>query len=658
MKKLVFLSVSILFLLQLNAQNKQLIQKLVASDRSVSDYYGRSVSISGDFAIVGAYLEEFDINGGNYLPAAGAAYIYERNSNGVFTEVQKICSSNRESNGNFGYSVSIDSNYAIVGAWHESLDANGLNTMSYSGAAYIYERSTVGTWNLAQKVVATDRAVGDQFGISVSISGDYAIIGASYHDNDVNGANYLQNAGSVYFFHRDSAGSWNQVQKIVSSDRELNGDFGHSVSIHNDYAIVGAHNESKDITGGNWLPFSGTAYILNRDSGGTWFQVQKITASDRDINDLFGESVCINGDYAIVGAYHEDHDNNGNNSLNNPGAAYIFEKDSLGSWTQVKKIVASDRMDKALFGYSVSIEKETAIVGAYKDGAPNSIYYAGAAYMFKRDGNGNWCQLEKLVAPNRKAVDLFGSSVSISDGIALIGAYMEDEDANELNPVSEAGSAYLFSSCNSINTIHETVCQNYTSPSGNYTWVISGTYTDTLTNAAGCDSIIMINLVIKVDTSVTRYLTTNGATMLHANQTGASYQWLDCDNAYAVLPGSTNQNFSPTQIGNYAVEITKDGCVDTSSCYVVTLVGIAENYYGSSIKLYPNPTTGSTAVYLNKTYKSINVTIRNIMGKVIQSKVYNSTNQLSIEIKDSPGIYIIEVRIDNGDKTLFKVVKR
>ena len=186
------------------------------------------------------------------------------------------------------------------------------------------------TWNEVIKTVASDRAAGDEFGYSVSISGDYAIVGACGEDEDASGANTQTDAGSAYIFERDGLGNWTQAQKLIASDRAANDYFGYSVSISGDYAIVGAHWEDEDASGANTQSDAGSAYIFERDGLGNWTQAQKLTASDRAAGDYFGHSVSISGDYAIVGAYCEDEDASGANSQYRAGSAYIFERDGIG----------------------------------------------------------------------------------------------------------------------------------------------------------------------------------------------------------------------------------------------------------------------------------------------------------------------------------------
>jgi hypothetical protein len=453
MKTKLIIVFSLLWLLVSTAytQNFNEVLKVVAPDRAAYDLFGYSVDISGNFAIVGSFQESEDAEGGNTLLYSGSAYIFERDASGNWTEVQKIVAPDRAEGDNFGFSVSISGNYILVGAIDEDEDAAGGNTIDCAGSAYIFERDGSGNWNEVQKIVAPDRAADDEFGNSVSISGNYAIIGAERENEDVEGGHTLEWAGSAYIFERDVSGNWNETQKIVAPDRAYFDFFGGSVSISGNYVLVGAQYEDEDASGGNTLDWAGSAYIFKRDGSGNWNDVKKIVAPDRASNDVFGGSVSISGNYVIVGAKYEDENSGGVNTLHDAGSAYIFERDGSGNWNEKQKIVAPDRAAEDIFGNSVSISGNYVIVGAqYEDedaSGGHTVLSSGSAYIFERDGSGNWNETQKIVASDRAADDQFGSSVSISDNYALVGAYAEEEDAEGGNTLNFAGSTYIFESC-------------------------------------------------------------------------------------------------------------------------------------------------------------------------------------------------------------------
>ena len=353
--------------------------KIVASDKAGREYFGTSVAISGDYVIVGAFGEDEDAAGGNTLNDAGSAYIFKRTGT-TWAQEAKIVASDRAVYDFFGWSVAISGDYAIIGAFLEEEDVSGANTMYRAGSAYIFKRIGT-TWTQEAKIVSSDRAAQDDFGYSVAISGDYAIVGARTESEDAAGANTLNYAGSAYIFKRTGT-TWAQESKIVSSDRAEGDGFGHTVAISGDYAILGTSAEDEDAVGTNTLNEAGSAYIFKR-TGTTWAQEAKIVASDRAEGDQLGYSVAISGDYAIVGAIRE-----GDivpDTLNY-GSAYIFKRTGT-TWAQEAKMVASDRADRDLFGFSVAISGDYALVGAIAESEDaaggNTLGGAGSAYFFK-----------------------------------------------------------------------------------------------------------------------------------------------------------------------------------------------------------------------------------------------------------------------------------
>ncbi len=209
--------------------------------------------------------------------------------------------------------------------------------------------------------------------------------------------------------------------KLLASDGAAADLFGCSVAISGDTAVVGAYGD--DDNG----DLSGSAYVFVH-SGAAWTQAAKLVASDGAVGDYFGYSVSISGDTVVVGAYHDD--DMGDSS----GSAYVFVRNGI-AWTQAAKLVASDGAANDYFGWSVSISGDTAVVGAYLDNDMGSD--SGSAYVFVGSGIA-WTQEAKLVASDGKAGDQFGYSVSISGDTAVVGALYDGDMGNN------SGSAYLF----------------------------------------------------------------------------------------------------------------------------------------------------------------------------------------------------------------------
>ena len=213
-------------------------------------------------------------------------------------EQAKLMASDAQSSDYFGYSVAVSGDTAVIGARYE--DTGG----SDAGAAYVFTRSG-GSWTQQAKLMASDAQSSDRFGGSVAVSGDTAVIGARLENTGGSGA------GAAYVFTR-TGGSWTQQAKLMASDAQESDQFGYSVSVSGDTAVIGARSED---TGGS---DAGAAYVFTR-TGGAWVEQAKLMASDAQAGDYFGYSVSVSGDTAVIGAYAED------TGGSTAGAAYIFE---------------------------------------------------------------------------------------------------------------------------------------------------------------------------------------------------------------------------------------------------------------------------------------------------------------------------------------------
>ena len=140
----------------------------------------------------------------------------------------------------------------------------------------------------------------------------------------------------------------------------------------------------------------------------------------------------------------------------------------------------------------------------------------------------------------------------------------------------------------------------------------------------------------------------SGQTIIAANG-NATYQWLDCDNNYSIIPLEINQGYTPATNGNYAVELTENSCVDTTACVAITTIGIIENDFGKELLVYPNPTEGNFSIDLGADYSTVSISISDINGKLIRFEKYVEAQVISLSIKEPNGVYLLT--INSGDKT-------
>jgi hypothetical protein len=355
--------------------------KLAAADGIAGDEFGSAVALSGSTAVVGAPQKNSN---------KGAAYVFVR-SGTTWSQQAELTASDGVSNDDFAVSVAVSGSTAVVGADGKS---------SSTGAAYVFVRSGT-TWSQQAELAASDATPGDAFGISVSISGSTALVGA-YGKSSGSGA------GAAYVFV-SSGTAWSQQAELIASDGVAGDNFGVAVSVYKSTAVVGATDNNSQ---------TGAAYVFVR-SGTSWTQQTKLTAADGAHFDAFGSSVAVSGATVVVGAELKNSD---------AGAAYVFVR-SGSAWSQQAKVTASDAASNNFFGHAVALSGSTAVVGAYGKNSEK-----GVAYAFVRSG-ATWYQQAELSASDAAAFDVLGASVSISGSTVVAGAPFKNSDT---------GAAYVF----------------------------------------------------------------------------------------------------------------------------------------------------------------------------------------------------------------------
>ncbi len=406
--------------------------KIVASDREEDEGFGHAVARTGDLAVISAIYEDEDENGANPMGGAGAAYIFERQSNGTWVEVQKIVASDRNGSDRFGQSVAILGTTIIVGAEEHEFDLNGENDESKAGAVYIFEKQADGFWDETQKIVAQDRNNQSYFGCSVAAYGDYLVIGAEGDTRDANGENPVSQCGSAYVYKLGQDAQWVLNKKLTPIIRRYHERFGCDVAIHKKRIVIGAFQDAETSS----YPERGAAYVFELDIDDEWMPIQKILPTSRS-KERFGWSVDLNDELIIVGAYMNWATPTYLDS--ETGAAYAFEKNkTTGEWNQTVKFVKSDPKQSDHFGYDVAIDNSYLVISGRRVNISR-----GEVYVFNYSAN-QWKGLDIITCSSAEAGDYFGTAVDIWNGKILVGAVGEDHDLEGNNKMEASGAAFFY----------------------------------------------------------------------------------------------------------------------------------------------------------------------------------------------------------------------
>jgi hypothetical protein len=324
-----------------------------------SDFFGWSLSLSGDTLLVGAPFMLDPMAG-----PIGAAYVFE-NEGGMWTQTQELTASDAAATDYFGWAVKLVGDTAVIGANSHNRGANGTE-----GAAYVFTNSG-GTWTETQELEGSDSTPGDgrQFGSAIAFDGTTLLIGAPSSDWNSTGV-YIPGAAYVFAM---SGGNWTETQRLVPSDSADGDQFGYSVALDGTSALIGAPAAN---IGAN--THQGAAYAFDGGSG-SWTQVAKLVADDGAAYDQLGQSIAAGNGMALVGGWSHNDDPGGTPPSPKPGAAYLFTA-SHGTWNFSTKFEASDGTDGDSFGWDVAIDGTTLAVGA--QGTVGGNEFQGEAYIY------------------------------------------------------------------------------------------------------------------------------------------------------------------------------------------------------------------------------------------------------------------------------------
>jgi hypothetical protein len=298
--------------------------KFYARDTDPFDFFGYEISISGDYALISAMLDD---EGG---VDAGAAYVFHLEGT-EWIERAKLIPNDAQAGDNFGTAVILAGNYAFVGS---------LADADYTGSVYVFHRNG-SAWTQEAKLVASDASPYSHFGRSLAVYRDRIVVGAPYHDDE--GAD----DGAVYVFRREDT-TWIEEAKLLSSDRQLGDHFGRSVAIYDEYVMVGVSRD--DDLGDD----AGSAYLFKRD-GTAWTEQFKILPSDGVERDHFGRLVLLAEGFALVASTFDDVDNH-----RDAGSVYCYTDYTTPHVAPVSALVfISPDSGDGSYEYTVNLQNNT-----------------------------------------------------------------------------------------------------------------------------------------------------------------------------------------------------------------------------------------------------------------------------------------------------------
>ncbi|MBS1788050.1 MAG: putative Ig domain-containing protein [Acidobacteria bacterium] len=385
-------------------------QRLLAADGQAFEYFGYSVALSGNTAIVGAPYDE---------NSRGSAYIFVRNGT-VWTQQTRLLASDGALNDYFGWSVALDGDTALVGTLYGPGSVN-----ADQGAAYVFVRNGT-TWTQQQKLSASDGQLGAHFGTAVALDGNTALVGAP----DYQSQPLLLTTGAAYVFVRNGT-AWTQQKQLLAYGSDGGDQFGASVAVDGDTALIGA--PGKDLSSvGIPHPDQGSAYIFRRN-GADWVQGNPLNSilNGGQAGDAFGNSVALSGDTALIGSYLS-----GSTDF---GAVYVWERSLAGAWNYATILFQGANTVKH-FGVSLALDGDTAVVGASLRLFESAVD-SRTAWVYAKINN-EWRQIRQfgqdVGTVSTRIEDRFGAAVAIDDNTVLIGAYQSDATA------IDQGAAYVY----------------------------------------------------------------------------------------------------------------------------------------------------------------------------------------------------------------------
>lgn len=398
-----------IFSLQLSAQRISNLTKYEANNRNSQVYMGKSIVVSDSIMFVGAPGDDHGDN--SYKNNAGAVYVYRLRNDGKWKHDKIITPEKRESYGDFGWSLAYDQNTLVVG----SPSGNYCD-----GLVYVFEYHN-GEW-VEKQILKSPLSGCDDFGHDVDLSGNVMVVGMPEYGVDIAGTSRF-GVGAALVFQKDK-GEWVYKAKLQAEDGRESDNFGSKVACSEQFIIASAPSKVVEIKQEN----GGAVYAFHLENNS--YVAEKLTARKSITHGYFGSDIALEGNTLLVGhmGYMKQYQR--------IGSAEIFHFKN-GLWQPFQELHSSHHPGHNFFGGDVAIKNDHIIIGAHSQGS------RGFVSLFSRSNDNRWYETDEI--SNKYGHNTyFGSSVSLSNNFAAVGAENDDYDIFETNYKDRSGSAFTF----------------------------------------------------------------------------------------------------------------------------------------------------------------------------------------------------------------------
>ena len=693
-KNYVFLSLLSAFFISSSLQAQTTNFEWAKKLGSTGNDRGRAITTDADGNVyaVGGFSETVDFD-----PGPGTTNLTAFNNADVYIQKTDVMGNLiwvKSIGGNaddFGRTITYDGNgnIYIAGYFQGTVDfdpGSGTSNLTALGSAsniFVQKMNTNGNFIWAKSVSGTSDGI--PLFVTTDVNGNVYTTGefkgTADFDPGTDIANLTSNGAEDIFIQKlDTNGNFLWAKSMgsgIDSGFGIDQGFGITTDPNGNVYTVGQFNGIVDFDPGlgtTSLTSNGFAdiFIQKLDSGGNFIWGKQIGGESGDAatsitSDVFG-NIYVSGSFSET----VDFDTGlGISSLISTGSSdmFLLKIDSSGNLIWVKQMGGTD-FDQPFslylddMGGLYSTGRFSSIAADFDPGPGiTNLTSAGKwdIFIHKMDTSGAFHWAVSTGGTENEyggciTTDIYGNVYTTG---YFSGTVDFEPGPGTTNLSSESGSDDIFihkmSQCLLSSTTDViTACDSFT-------WIDGITYTasnntaiDTIMNATGCDSVVTLDLTIY---SVSNITTSLDGTTITANNTSATYAWLDCDNNNSPIPGENNQSFTPTSNGNYAVELKENGCIDTSACVVVTTVGMTESSLTDFLSLHPNPTNGFFSINFGSVQKSMRVKVLSFSGQVLSSHQFQNANSIELELNEPTGIYILEITDEQMNRSVLKLMK-